>query len=106
MRSFRPMKRVLPSALVGSLLAAWTSIASFAAAQPQRHVDAQRLWQTLERLSEFGRPEGAGFAGGVTRLAFSTEDLAAREYVMQLMRKARLAVRTDAAGNIFGRRDG
>lgn len=64
------------------------------------HINAQRLRQTLERLSEFGRnPEG-----GVTRLGFSDTDLAAREYVMGLMREAGLEVRVDPAGNIFGRR--
>jgi hypothetical protein len=41
------------------------------------HVESQRLQQTLEKLSEFGRnPEG-----GVTRLGFSEADIAAREYV-------------------------
>ena len=70
------------------------------------HVNAQRLQQTLEKLSEFGRPPGAGFEGGVTRLGFSEEDLAAREYVVGLMRQAGLAVRVDRAGNIFGRREG
>ncbi len=64
------------------------------------HVNAQRLQETLEKLSEFGRnPEG-----GVTRLGFSEADLAAREYVLGLMRDAGLEVRVDAAGNIFGRR--
>ncbi len=69
---------------------------------PGQHVNAQRLQQTLEKLSEFGRnPEG-----GVTRLGFSEADLAARDYVMGLMRQAGLAVRVDPAGNIFGRRAG
>lgn len=67
-----------------------------------RHIDAQRLRQTLEKLSEFGRnPDG-----GVTRLAFSEADMAAREYAMNLMRAAGLTVRVDPAGNIFGRREG
>lgn len=73
---------------------------------PARHVRQDRLWQTLEKLSEFGRPAGAGFEGGVTRLGFSEEDQAAREYVMAVMRDAGLAVRVDPAGNIFGRRAG
>ncbi len=72
------------------------------AASPGFHVNPQRLRKTLERLSEFGRnPEG-----GVTRLGFSEADLAAREYVMGLMRQAGLEVRVDPAGNIFGRRTG
>ncbi len=66
------------------------------------HVDARRLQGTLEALSAFGRnPEG-----GVTRLGFSETDMAAREYVMGLMRQAGLQVRVDPAGNIFGHRDG
>lgn len=66
------------------------------------HVNPQRLRESLEKLSEFGRnPEG-----GVTRIGFSEADMAAREYVMGLMRAAGLTVRVDAAGNIFGRREG
>lgn len=66
------------------------------------HVDSQRLESTLEKLSEFGRnPEG-----GVTRVAFSETDMAAREYVIGLMKQAGLSVRVDPAGNIFGRREG
>ena len=69
---------------------------------PNTHVDAKRLQGTLEKLSEFGRnPEG-----GVTRLGYSETDMAAREYVMGLMKNAGLEVRVDPAGNIFGRRAG
>ena len=71
-----------------------------------RHVNQQRLWATIEKLSEFGRPAGAGFDGGVTRVGFSEADLAARTWLMQLMREAGLTVRVDPAGNIFGRRPG
>src|SRR5262245_40368947 len=78
----------------------------FADAQSVRHVIQQRLWATLETLSEFGRPAGAGFEGGVTRLGFSETDFAARTWLMQRMREAGLTVRVDAAGNIFGRRPG
>lgn len=66
------------------------------------HVDPGRLQGTLEKLSEFGRnPEG-----GVTRTGFSETDMAAREYVMSLMKQAGLEVRVDPAGNIFGLRAG
>src|SRR5215467_7660967 len=66
------------------------------------HIDSQRLQGTLEKLSEFGRnPEG-----GVTRIGFSETDMAAREYVISLMKRAGLSVRVDPAGNIFGRREG
>jgi N-carbamoyl-L-amino-acid hydrolase len=64
------------------------------------------LWSTIEKLSEFGRPPGSGFGAGVTRIAFSEADKAARTWLIQQMRDAGLAVRVDAAGNIFGRRAG
>jgi beta-ureidopropionase / N-carbamoyl-L-amino-acid hydrolase len=68
----------------------------------QFHVNAQRLQRSLEHLSEFGRnPDG-----GVTRLGYSDADLAARQYVTGLMQQAGLEVRTDPAGNLFGRRAG
>jgi N-carbamoyl-L-amino-acid hydrolase len=81
----------------------WAQAGSCAPEQESlRHVNAQRLQQALEKLSEFGRnPEG-----GVTRLGFSNEDLAAREWLMGEMRRAGLQVRVDQAGNIFGRREG
>ena len=76
-------------------------------AQPSvRHVNQARLWTTIEQLSKFGRPAGAGFEGGVTRLGFSEADFAARTWLMQVLREAGLSVRVDAAGNIFGRRPG
>jgi N-carbamoyl-L-amino-acid hydrolase len=66
------------------------------------HIDPQRLQASLEKLSEFGRnPDG-----GVSRLGFSQSDMAAREYVIDLMKQAGLSVRVDPAGNIFGHRDG
>jgi beta-ureidopropionase / N-carbamoyl-L-amino-acid hydrolase len=70
--------------------------------QPSRHINQDRLWQTLQSLSEFGKnPEG-----GVSRVGFTEEDLAGRAYVIDLMRSAGLTVRIDPAGNIFGHRDG
>jgi N-carbamoyl-L-amino-acid hydrolase len=67
-----------------------------------RHIQQERLWGTLQKLGEFGKnPEG-----GVSRVGFTEADLAGRAYVMGLMREAGLEVRTDLAGNIFGRRTG
>ena len=66
------------------------------------HIQSQRLQRTLENLSIYGRNAD----GGVTRLGFSEEDMAARKYAMDLMRQAGLEVRVDPAGNIFGRRAG
>src|SRR5216683_2673151 len=69
---------------------------------PKFRVDSNRLQGTLEKLSEFGRnPEG-----GVTRTGFSETDMAAREYVIGLMKQAALEVHVDPAGNIFGLRAG
>lgn len=44
--------------------------------------------------------------GGSNRLAFSDEDMAAREYFKSLMVEAGLSVREDAFGNIIGRLEG
>ena len=96
------MKLRLSLALALFLLASLLASAQ----SPVRHVNQSRLWSTLEKLSEFGRPAGAGFEDGVTRLGFSETDLAARAWLMQLMREAGLAVHVDPAGNIFGRRAG
>ena len=65
-------------------------------------VNGQRLNAQMTAISEFGKnPQG-----GVTRLAYSDADLAARAYATQLLKDAKLTVRVDAAGNIFGRRAG
>jgi N-carbamoyl-L-amino-acid hydrolase len=63
-------------------------------------VNGTRLNANLQALAEFGKnPQG-----GVTRLAYSEADRQGREYVMGLMRAAKLNVSIDAAGNIIGRR--
>ena len=56
----------------------------------------------IEALSAFGRNAG----GGVSRVAYSDADIEGRAYVASLMREAGLEVRTDAAGNLIGRREG
>ena len=66
-------------------------------------VDPRRLQRRLERLSEFGRPEGGTFAHGVSRVAYSDADVAARAWLMDEMREVGLTPRIDPAGNIFGR---
>ncbi len=64
--------------------------------------DAHRLESRIHALARFGaNPEG-----GVSRVAFSEADIAGRGYVKSLMQDAGLEVRTDAAGNIVGRRAG
>jgi N-carbamoyl-L-amino-acid hydrolase len=65
-------------------------------------VNEERLHLNIEELSTFGRTR----EGGVRRLAFSEEDITAREFCMGLMRNAGLDVTIDAAGNILGTRAG
>jgi len=68
----------------------------------RRHVNQDRLWQTLQKLGEFGKnPEG-----GVSRVGFTEADLAGRAHVIGVMKDAGLEVRIDPAGNIFGHRAG
>jgi len=64
------------------------------------HVNGARLNQHIAALAEFGKnPQG-----GVSRVAYSEADARGREYVMGLMRAAKLEVSIDAAGNLIGRR--
>ncbi|MFQ5778360.1 MAG: Zn-dependent hydrolase, partial [Terriglobia bacterium] len=65
-------------------------------------VNGERLRQTLEELSGFGRVPG----GGTSRLGFSPDDLAARNWLMGLLRREGLEVTIDAAANIRARRAG
>lgn len=65
-------------------------------------VDGGRLWERLSELAEIGRHEG----GGVARFSFTPEERAAKNLVASYMREAGLSVREDAAGNLFGRREG
>jgi N-carbamoyl-L-amino-acid hydrolase len=69
-------------------------------------IDGARLRTRLEALSVYGRPPDAGFEGGVSRVAYSDADVAARTYVMGLMREAGVQPRIDPVGNIFARREG
>lgn len=69
-------------------------------------IDAARLRRRLEQLSTFGRPPGGTFADGVSRVAYSAADLAARAWVLDEVRAAGFTPRLDAAGNIFVRSGG
>ena len=81
---------------IGALMVASASGESPIIASPER------MEQRILALSEFGaNPEG-----GVSRIAFSDADLAAREYVKGEMQDLGLDVRIDTAGNIIGRRGG
>ncbi|MBN3580894.1 Zn-dependent hydrolase [Algoriphagus aestuarii] len=65
-------------------------------------VNQKRLSETLKTLSTFGKNE----AGGSDRVAYSSHDMEARNYVKDLMVKAGLEVSTDFAGNIIGKKAG
>jgi N-carbamoyl-L-amino-acid hydrolase len=66
-------------------------------------INPERLRSSLEELSRFGR----NAQGGVTRVAWTKPDIEARRYVMEiLMPAAGLKARIDAAGSIFGSREG
>jgi beta-ureidopropionase / N-carbamoyl-L-amino-acid hydrolase len=69
---------------------------------PAPKVNGERLNRHLTEISRFG----ANPQGGVTRLAYGDADKQAREYVLNLMREARLQPSIDLAGNIIGRRAG
>jgi N-carbamoyl-L-amino-acid hydrolase len=66
------------------------------------HINGERLLENLERL----RAIGATPRGGVSRLAFSQEDVAGRDLAAELMLQAGLEVRVDTAGNLIGTRRG
>jgi N-carbamoyl-L-amino-acid hydrolase len=65
-------------------------------------VNGRRIMEHVFALAEFGKnPQG-----GVSRVAYSDADKEGREYVLGLMRTAKLDVSIDAAGNLIGRRAG
>lgn len=61
-------------------------------------VNGNRLNHTLAQLAEIGKLSG----GGVSRVAFSPNDLLARQQVKAWMIEAGMIVRIDPAGNIIG----
>lgn len=68
----------------------------------QLRINGPRFNEHLRALAEFGKnPQG-----GVSRLAYSDADFQGREYVMSLMRAAKLNGSIDAAGNLVGQRAG
>ena len=68
---------------------------------PQAVINPQRLNLSLQELGRIGdTPQG------MQRLAFTPSDVAGREYVMTLMRRAGMEVRIDAGGNIVARKSG
>jgi len=70
-------------------------------------VDGDRLWRSLMELARIGAytDKRTGLVG-VNRLALTDADAAARRQVIAWMEALGLAVRIDAVGNVYGRRDG
>jgi N-carbamoyl-L-amino-acid hydrolase len=94
-------RRVFLSAVGAATLAA--SARPSARARRAPAIDAARLRRRLEHLSTFGRPPQGTFDSGVSRVAYSDADLAARAWLVDEMRGAGLGPRLDPAGNIFAR---
>jgi beta-ureidopropionase / N-carbamoyl-L-amino-acid hydrolase len=72
--------------------------------QSQVHmkVNEQRIVNRIMELSKFGQDEqGRGY-----RVAYSQGDIDGRMWFIELMKKAGLEVKIDAAGNIIGKRNG
>lgn len=65
-------------------------------------IDGCRLSQSISQLAEIGRLDD----GSIRRIAFSQEDIAARQWVIGCMQEAGMTVRIDPAGNIIGRYPG
>lgn len=65
-------------------------------------INPQRLNDRLERLATFGQTA----RGGITRLTFTPEYMAAQNLVREWMEEAGLVPRVDAVGNLIGRREG
>jgi hydantoinase/carbamoylase family amidase len=61
-------------------------------------IDPDRLWADLQEVGMIGYREGLG----VTRLALSEADAAARNWLIKKMEAAGLEVRLDAAANVIG----
>ena len=65
-------------------------------------INAERLWQTLERSAEIGRFRDVG----LRRLALSAEDKEMRDQFVDWAKQAGCSVEIDRLGNIFARRAG
>ncbi|EKQ70666.1 amidase, hydantoinase/carbamoylase family [Leptolyngbyaceae cyanobacterium JSC-12] len=62
-------------------------------------VNGDRLYRSIHQLADVGKLPN----GGVCRIAFTRDDLLARQLVHMWMEEAGMTVRVDAAGNIIGR---
>jgi allantoate deiminase len=62
----------------------------------------ERIRKDIETMAGFTATPGKG----MTRFSFSKEDRMTRDYIASEMKGAGLTVFEDAAGNLFGRREG
>ncbi len=65
-------------------------------------INAERLWESLERSAEIGRFRDVG----LRRLALSAEDKEMRDLFVDWAKKAGCSIEIDRLGNIFARRAG
>ncbi|MEM8719627.1 MAG: Zn-dependent hydrolase [Cyanobacteria bacterium P01_G01_bin.39] len=65
-------------------------------------VNGDRLNQSIASLASIGQLPN----GGVKRIAYSKEDIEARNLIQQWMRELQMEIKIDAAGNIIGRYSG
>ncbi len=70
--------------------------------QTNQRIDGVRLWDSLMDMARIG----ATAKGGVRRLALTEVDRQGRDQFRALCEAAGLAVRVDAIGNMFARREG
>ncbi|MGI9625626.1 MAG: Zn-dependent hydrolase [Longimicrobiales bacterium] len=96
--SRRAFNRAAAGVLVGGAL----DLNALGPSASPADIDGERVNRILSELQRYG---GTG-DGGTTRLAYSNEDLAAREYVSETMSHAGLDVSIDLAGNLVGRKVG
>lgn len=99
-------RELLSSMIAVSATAALPDLTFAQARNRDLRINADRLRESLEGLSVFGRPAGGRFADGVSRVAFTDADVRGRRYSMQLMRASGMEPRIDPVGNIFGSRAG
>ncbi|HEY0764865.1 MAG TPA: M20 family metallo-hydrolase [Pyrinomonadaceae bacterium] len=86
----------------GLVLSAGSLVLARFPSQPAIRVNGKRIMDHILALAEFGKnPQG-----GASRVAYSDADKLGREYVLGLLRDAKLDVKIDAAGNLIGRRAG
>lgn len=65
-------------------------------------VNGKRIMELINKLKAYGGSADKG----ITRLAYSDEDMAAQEYVIGIFQELGCSVRRDVIGNIFARLEG